>query len=170
MLKHFQDCHTVEAIKTRYRELARSNHPDLGGDTATMQQINAAYQQALKNSDGQTSPGSDGKEHVYRYNENLEAELIEVIGKTLSLKMQGVEVWLIGTWIWAIGDTKPYKEALGREGLGYKWNSGRACWYYHVGAWTGRNSSGSLGDLADRYGAQELRDREAKKTKKLAHA
>jgi hypothetical protein len=34
-----------EVITASYRALSRKHHPDLGGDTATMQRINAAYDQ-----------------------------------------------------------------------------------------------------------------------------
>ena len=35
---------TAEQIKTRYRDLAREHHPDRGGDTARMAEINEAYE------------------------------------------------------------------------------------------------------------------------------
>jgi len=34
----------VEVIRAVYRALARLHHPDVGGDSATMQRINAAYE------------------------------------------------------------------------------------------------------------------------------
>ncbi len=33
-----------EVVEAAYKALARMNHPDVGGDTATMRQINAAYE------------------------------------------------------------------------------------------------------------------------------
>ena len=35
-------------IKNEYRRLAKLHHPDLGGDTATMQEINLQYESALR--------------------------------------------------------------------------------------------------------------------------
>ncbi len=37
---YFSNCNTVDEIKARFKELARKHHPDLGGDTETMKQIN----------------------------------------------------------------------------------------------------------------------------------
>lgn len=40
---YFAGCNTAEEVETRYRELARQHHPDLGGDTATMATINRQH-------------------------------------------------------------------------------------------------------------------------------
>ena len=39
-MKYFKDCKTIEEVKSLYKKLAMENHPDKGGDTATMQAIN----------------------------------------------------------------------------------------------------------------------------------
>lgn len=38
----------ADAVRAAYRELARLNHPDVGGSTAKMAEINMAYQSALR--------------------------------------------------------------------------------------------------------------------------
>jgi hypothetical protein len=38
---------TVESVKSRFRELARTAHPDRGGDAATFIKIHRAYSEAL---------------------------------------------------------------------------------------------------------------------------
>lgn len=40
---HFAGCKTAEEVERRYRELARAHHPDLGGDTSTMAEINRQH-------------------------------------------------------------------------------------------------------------------------------
>ncbi len=66
---YFDHLHTVADIKQEYRRLALLHHPDRpGGDTATMQAINAQYHAALERCDGQTATGSDGNDHTYTYN------------------------------------------------------------------------------------------------------
>src|SRR5450759_5893035 len=44
----FINCTSIEDVKQLYKKLAMLHHPDKGGDTLTMQQINAEYQQILK--------------------------------------------------------------------------------------------------------------------------
>jgi len=42
-MKYFTDCKTLDKLKKEYRRLAMLHHPDVGGDTATMQAINAEF-------------------------------------------------------------------------------------------------------------------------------
>jgi len=44
----FSSCQTVSDVKKLYRELARKNHPDIGGSTTMMQRINDEYKKAMK--------------------------------------------------------------------------------------------------------------------------
>lgn len=43
MTKYFESCKTLDALKKEFRRLALLHHPDVGGDTATMQTINAEF-------------------------------------------------------------------------------------------------------------------------------
>src|SRR4051794_33671193 len=140
---YFSHLSTVEEIKAEYKRLAKLHHPDHGGDTATMQAINAEYTAALKSCHGQTSQGTDGKEHTYRYDEATEAAVMEALHKILCIKMDA-DVFLIGLWIWIQGDTKPVKEQL--KELGCMWHSQRLSWYWRP---TERKGWGhSKGDLS----------------------
>ena len=42
-MKYFENIATLDDLKKAYRHLAMIHHPDVGGDTATMQEINAEY-------------------------------------------------------------------------------------------------------------------------------
>ena len=42
----------IEIVTVMYRYLAKQHHPDRGGDTATMQRINAAYEAIKKDAAG----------------------------------------------------------------------------------------------------------------------
>ena len=48
-IKYFYNCHTLEEVKRKYKELAMLHHPDRGGNTATMQEINLEYEEIQKN-------------------------------------------------------------------------------------------------------------------------
>lgn len=151
----FEDCEkNVEAVKYLYRDLAKQHHPDLGGNTETMQRINAEYEALLRSLDGSTSTGTDKKEHTYHYNHSAERAVMEKLHEILSLGIDGANVFLIGSWIWVKGDTKPYRKELKRIGL--RWISRRQAWAFSAKKWTRRASSGSLDDLAAKYGAEEV--------------
>lgn len=46
-MKYFSSINDLSALKAAYKRLALANHPDRGGDTATMQAINAEYDAAF---------------------------------------------------------------------------------------------------------------------------
>jgi len=126
------------------------HHPDRGGDTGTMQEINRQYQQALGSAHGQVTTGTDGAEHQYYYHADIEAALMELINQLIKLRMQEVEIALIGTWVWIVGSTKPYKTYL--KELGCKWHFKRKCWYFHTGKYRSSTSSSELSELSEKYG------------------
>lgn len=161
----FSTCRTPEAIKARFRELVMIHHPDKGGDTRTMQDIIDLYHAALRAADGFESKGDDGKYRTYHYNYDVEQEIVNKINELLKLPMEGVEITLIGKWIWIIGNTRPYSKILGREGAGCSYHSKRTqelgvgCWYWKPDGYQTHYSGVSLDVLAARYGARIYRNR-----------
>ncbi|MBT9173467.1 MAG: hypothetical protein DDT21_01868 [Syntrophomonadaceae bacterium] len=161
MFQYFKGFRTVESIKTEYRRLAMLHHPDHGGQTATMQEINSQYHAALKSVNGQTSQDADtGKEHTYRYNPKVEQAIMDKISQLISAGVaKSCEIFLIGTWVWITGDTKPIKDVL--KTAGCIWHSKRLCWYWQNDGHSHRyNRNASLGSLAAKYGATQFQDRE----------
>lgn len=162
MSEYFTPGMTVDEVRHCYRGLAMRWHPDRpGGDTATMQAINAAYEQALKSRDGEEvsyeAEGGEMKTRVYRWNEAVEREIIDIIDKLLKLKMPNVMIRLIGRWVWAEGETKPWKDSLGKNGLGLNWHSKRTAWYWRpANSWSHYNGKVTLDDLEQVYGGREF--------------
>lgn len=151
-------CQTVVEVKKLYKELAMKHHPDLGGDTATMQEINRQYEEILKSLDGETSTDSEGKSHTYKYNHETESELMNVINELLGLRMDNVEIYLIGLWVWIDGETKPYKDYL--KEMNCKWHGKRKCWYYaNTPSRYRKSSTKGIDDIALTYGATKMSNR-----------
>lgn len=152
---YFLECETVEEVKAKYRKLARENHPDLGGKPEEMKEVNNQYEQALADCDGQTSRGTDDREHTYRYNAEVEAEIMEIVQKLIAIVAEAkVEINLIGRWIWITGDTKPLKEHFNK--LGCIWHRDRSCWFWRSASDRGRGQGGNLDELASKYGCQDF--------------
>ena len=163
----FKGCKTVAEVKSEYRRLAMLHHPDRGGDTRTMQDLVNAYHVALKRRDGETSRGTDDREHTYHYNERNETAATRIIDELLKLKMAGVEILLIGTWVWVEGETKQYRKLLGKAGLGLKWHSKRLMWYWSPGKYRKkRYSNMPTEDLKAYYGVKYFKDADEKPKRK----
>lgn len=151
MENFFKGCVKPEHVKALYRELAMKHHPDRGGDLETMKQVNAQYHAKLKSFDGATSYSSETKrEHTYKYDFDVEEALLVKIAELLALRMEGVTIAAIGTWVWIIGETRPHKDRI--KALGCRWSNERTAWYWHSGQWKGRRSKSSLAGLAVQYG------------------
>lgn len=154
--QYFGRVHTIEAVKKLYRSLAQTMHPDHGGTDEGMKALNAHYTAKLKSFDGTKSRDADGKERTYNYNMNEESAVMAQLFKLFALKLQGIQIELIGTWIWVTGDTKPNKDAL--KGAGCKWHNKREVWFWSYKPWGGRASKGSLASLARKYGSTSFDD------------
>lgn len=53
----FREPLTTEGIKAQFGALAKKHHPDLGGNTFTMQRLNAEYALAMDRAERSEKPG-----------------------------------------------------------------------------------------------------------------
>ena len=66
-MTYFQNIHSLADLKKEYRRLALQHHPDKGGNTAAMQQVNIEFEKLFeiwKNSTA-VSANSTGYEYDY---------------------------------------------------------------------------------------------------------
>jgi len=158
-MEFFKTSFTVAAIKSKYRELAKKFHPDLGGDEEVMKAVNNEYHDALKGKHKSTSTDKDsGKEYTYYYNKNVEQGIVDKLRELLGLDLpSNVIIELVGTWLWISGDTKPHKDVLGKNGAKLFWHSKRKMWYFRTktSARKGRyNKDASFDSIKAAYGVQ----------------
>ena len=157
-MNYFINLSTAADIKVHYRKLCMVHHPDRGGDTAVMQVINAQYHLALSRCDGQAFKGTDDKQHTYRYYRDIEQAVMDKISEIMSVGMIGIEIMLIGSWIWITGDTRRYAKQLGKDGLKMRWHPKRLAWYWHLPSKRKYhfNANVDLDDLAASYGYRKF--------------
>lgn len=173
MYQYFKNCQSLEEAKSLYKKLARQNHPDLGGDTRIMQEINAEYahfqSEFAYHSERtrQQQAHAEGKKTSADYhNLNEVAEVLRIKIET-ALNM-GLEVELCGLWVWVSGDTKLYKEEL--KALGFRWSPDKAAWYF-PGVPTFNRSRHSMDEIRRIYGSQRfIRPEQDKEPVQSLHA
>ena len=152
-MKWFQNPQTLEELKKQYKQLAMEHHPDLGGDTATMQEINNEYDSLfakLKN----THTNSKGETYTTTV-ETKEApeEFRNIINVLISLK--GINIEVCGSWLWITGNTREYKEIF--KSLKFRWSKSKQAWYYHTSDYHKKSKKTySLNEIRDLYGSQTI--------------
>lgn len=147
-MKYFTTCTTLDELKKEYRRLAMANHPDRGGDEATMKAINAEYASRFEVLKSQHNTAADA---CHKTTEAPE-EFIAIINALL--KVPGLVVELCGSWLWISGDTRPNRETL--KAAGCRWSSGKKMWYWRHqedGAHWSRGKK-SMDQIRRTYGSQ----------------
>ncbi len=156
-MKFFQDCKTLDDVKTLYRKLAHKYHPDHGGDMIIMQELSTEYAYATAKliKDGNLSAEDSDKE--MRFSEEYR-KIIEQI-----IHLPGIVIELVGLWIWVTGKTKPVHKELSAAKLFYA--SKKKAWYYrsdHLKA--KRGSKKSLDEIRNKYGSEVVKNKDRYKS------
>lgn len=166
MLKWFKDCKSIESVKKTYRRLCKEYHPDLhGAETEeAMKQINAEYEIAFNCFKNVHETAEDSTKTYTSSTDSTEtaAEFMEIINALVHC--EGVEIDLVGRWIWLTGNTYQYKDAI--KGLGFRYASKKKAWYWHTAEDVCKSRKGlSLDQIKDKYGCERF---ETVSTPKLA--
>ena len=121
-MKYFNHCRTLEELKKEYRCLTLLHHPDRGGDTATMQAINAEHDRIFEELKRRHNSQADEQHQTTEAPEEFRA-IVEAL-----LKMDGLIVELCGSWLWISGETLKHKDGL--KAAGCRWSSSKKMWYW----------------------------------------
>ena len=143
----FKNCKNFAEAKALYKKLVRENHPDMGGSTEKMQEINRAWDNFCKcphfeDSAENDSVKADGTKYAQIINELLKYP---------------VTVDLVGSWLWVTGDTFTIKYLL--KSYGFKWASKKRAWYLGDTATRSRGKK-SLDEIKDIYGCTSYKGRQ----------
>lgn len=164
MSKYFKNINTLEELRKQYRDLLKKHHPDnAGGNTEACQEINAEYDQLfkiLKDRHESKSAGAHNDQNTKQsdYSQNMydwanDRALREALEKIINF--DGIEIDLVGYFIWVDGNTYPHKEAL--KEIGFRWSKQRRKWYWHDGEYRRySNKKLSFADIQNRYGSTKV--------------
>lgn len=154
-MKFFNDCKTIEEVKGLYKKLALENHPDRGGDTATMQAINTEYDFAC----AKLAKGAGLTDEEADVEIKLSEEYRQVIEKIINLP--GIVIEIVGNWIWVTGNTRPVKNTL--KDAGFYFASKKIAWYYRNEAFKTRGSGAPLEEIRVKYGSEKINRKQQNK-------
>ena len=170
-MTYFKNVNTLEELRKQYRDLLKKFHPDnANGSTEATQEINAEYDRLFKvlkdrhesKATGNTEDRSKADFNKMKYDFAEDQKLREVLQQIISFS--GINIEIVGCWIWVDGNTYEYKDAL--KDLGFKWAREKKKWYFHTEAFRKRSHKKlSMDDIRNYYGSTEIETEETKRLK-----
>lgn len=140
-----------EDLKKQYRAWCKKLHPDHGGDPEEFKKMVEEYQEAQLHG---------FKKEAQAQETELTAELERALKKIVTL--EGLEIDLVGSWLWVSGNTFSFKDIL--KEAGFKWASKRKKWYFSEEKAKGK-FKGDFEQLKAHHGFKEIK---TNKTEKIA--
>jgi hypothetical protein len=147
-MRFFNECTTIEEVKNTYKTLAKMYHPDLGGDTATMQALNTEYAFAC----AKIAKGGGLTDEAVETEIIMSEAYRDAIEKIVHL--EGIIIEAVGTWIWVTGNTRPVKDTL--KGAKFFFASKKVAWYFRADEFKTRGSGKSLDQIKAKYGSETI--------------
>jgi hypothetical protein len=150
VMKWFKDVKNLNELRTLYRVLALRYHPDVGGNTISMQEINNEYDKLSKILIDSNPDFSDERKV---YESEVAEDLKEKVAQVIVLPDVSVEI--IGNWIWVTGNTKPVKEQLKKAD--FMFARKKAAWYWHRGYYRKFNRNDyDLNTIREMWGSERV--------------
>lgn len=147
-MKYFKNLTTLEELKKEYKKLAFANHPDRGGNTETMQEINSEYDKVFK----LIQDGKIKEDKKVDFEETPE-QFRDIISKIINLI--DVDIEICGNWIWLSGNTRIYKEEL--KSYGFMWASKKCMWYWRSEEYAVKSRKNiTMDKIREKYGSEKI--------------
>lgn len=147
-MKYFDDCKTLDQVKVLYKKLAKEHHPDTGGDTATMQEINREFSYAcahITKGEGKSDEQADAE---MKFSEEYRAVIEKIV------HLPNITIEAVHKWIWVTGVTYPLRKELKAAGLFFA--SKKGAWYYRSELYKTRGGSKTLSQIKAKYGSETI--------------
>ena len=156
-MKYFINCKTLEDLKKEYKKLALKFHPDINPNgLETMKAINNAYDelfQILKNA------YNNKTENTNRQTKETPERFRSIIN--ILIKLEGLKIEIIGSWIWIGGETFIHKDII--KSLGFAWSKSKKLWYLsdNNNQFDGLKKGRNIKDIRNKYGSQTIQTEKA---------
>lgn len=159
-MKYIKNVETLEELKKTYKKLALKLHPDCGGSDEEMKILNNEYDilfEKLKNH----HKNKEGETYTKETEETPE-QFKDILNKLFSLKMEKVEIEIVGSFIWLTGNTKPYREEI--KELKFRYSPKKYAWYKAPNDYKKRSHKNyDMETIRGMYGSQKVKDEKQEK-------
>lgn len=156
-IKYLKEAKTLQELKKLYFTLAKKLHPDHGGSTESMQQLNNEYDylKTILPNEEQTADNSDKK--TYKETSFSMDAFKDILSDLL--RYNGITIEVIGSWLWIYGNgTYAIKDEILKAKYGCKWSKPQKKWYWFSGiteqVW--RPKGGFLQQAKNKYGVHTI--------------
>ena len=159
-MKHFSSVTSLDELKCQYKKLAFKNHPDRGGKTEVMQEINSEYEQLLNriineaSKDQYQDSSENGRGFWSSRSEHSEVEKKVKQAIDAIINLDGLDIEIIGVWVWVSGDTKQHKDKL--KEAGFVWNRVQCKWVF-IGKKSNGRGKMTLDQMRELHGSQKVK-------------
>lgn len=159
MTTYFNNPKTLEELRKQYKNLLKKYHPDnVGGSEEATKDINNEYEKlfkVLKDKHNQTAEDTTRQTYDNMKWDFAEDEALrDMLNKVIQLV--GVNITIVGNWIWIDGDTKPLKATF--KELGFKWAHEKKKWYWHSETFRKKsNKKLSFDTICNYYGSADVK-------------
>lgn len=144
----FSNVKSIDDLKRQYKDLCKKYHPDMGGDTTTMQMINEAYKRCLEEL---KAMGGATSEHI-RQEAEIEDDLMNKIQEIITVP--GIEIEVCHLWIWVSGNTYAVKGTLKEKGFWFA--PKKELWFWrpdYAKSYKSKGHTMPMEDIRDKYGS-----------------
>ena len=150
---------TMEELRREYRRLAKLHHPDAGGDTEDMKQINAEYDALFATLSRQEAQERPQREQDTTEDKAAEDKAIRAVLDALVNVNADIEI--IGSWLWILGGYE-YRELL--KSIGFKFAPKKKAWCWHYGEYRRHHTREvTMDEIRQKYGSQKVNNRRERK-------
>lgn len=155
MEKYF-NASTLNELKSQYRKLAFTLHPDMGGDAKRFSEMKSEYEKLfLKLKDDAFKADPEHNKEWTVDAENLDDGYMKIID--LLVHLANIDIELCGGWLWLTGDTKAVKDQL--KACGCYWAPKKKMWYWRPSDYSCRHNrkNRSMEYIRGKYGSQKVK-------------
>jgi len=150
-IQYFTKCENLQELKQLYYKLALKHHPDRdGGSVEVMQIINNEYEYLSKNLIFDNVEFSDNRK---TYETQAATDILEKIN--LIVNIAGLNIEIIGSWLWITGNTYANRDYLKENG--FIFSRPKSAWYFHSGNFRKTSKKNfSIDDLRYTFGSEKV--------------